>query len=127
MDEQNAAEGQPQMENPAPATPIAPEHDAEQKKLLVGILSYLSILVIVAYFLGKNDPSTHFHIKQGAVLFVLEVATWVVLSMIPLLFPLVSLVHIGLVILAVIGLINVFRHREKELPFIGDLAKHVPF
>ncbi len=101
--------------------------DTEQKKMLIGILSYLNVLVIAAYFMGKDDPSTHFHIKQGFVLFILEVATWVILSMIPILFPLLSIVHVGLVILVVIGIINVIRKKEQALPLIGDLAKHVPF
>lgn len=101
--------------------------EKEQKKTLIGILSYLSILVVAAYFMGKDDPSTHFHIRQGVVLFVFQIATWVVVSMIPFLFPIMGIIHVGLVILAIIGIANVLRKKERVLPFIGEFAKHVPF
>jgi len=114
------------MENETTVQTEGTHADTHEKKMLIGVLSYLSVLVIAAYLMGKNDPSTHFHIKQGTVLFTVEIATWVIATMIPLLFPILALVHIGLVILAIVGIINVLRKKEKGLPLIGRFAKHVP-
>lgn len=125
MDESTTAEEQTQPKDTAER--VSEHKDVSEKKMLIGVLSYISILVVAAYLMGKDDPSTHFHIKQGVVLFVIEIATWVILTMIPFLFPILALVHIGLVVLAIIGIINALRTKEKELPLVGGFAKHVPF
>lgn len=104
----------------------APHEDVRQKRTLAGVLSYLSVLVVVAYLIGKDDAENHFHIKQGFVLLVAELAVMVILSALPLLFPFIAIAHIILVILSVIGIINVLRGKKAQLPLIGHLAKHVP-
>lgn len=116
------------MDHPHTTT-VPPQSDEKakaQKKLLINILSYLSVLVIVSYILGKDDPSTHFHIKQGAALLAAEVGTMAIIALIPLLFPLYAVAQIAFLILAIIGIVNAARGKEKELPLIGKFAHHVP-
>ena len=114
----------PQTNVGAPDT----QKEFEKKRQLIGILSYLSILVVFAYNMADKDERLMFHVRQGAVLFAVEVAVIALFSTILfMLWPLASLINIALLILSIIGIINVIKGKDKELPLIGHLAKHVPF
>jgi hypothetical protein len=51
-----------------------PQNAASQDNKLMGILAYIGPLIIVSYLVAKDDPFVKFHIKQGLVLFVIEIA-----------------------------------------------------
>lgn len=117
----------PQAQPATVASSTPAPTDAEQHRKLVGVLSYISILVVLAYIMAKNDPKLLFHVKQGVVLFVAEVATMVVFQMfLMMLWPLASLLNLGFLVLSVIGILHVLKGQDKELPLIGHLAVHVP-
>jgi uncharacterized membrane protein len=94
-----------------------PKHD-----VVMGALAYIGPLVIVAYLMAKDDPFVKFHIKQGLLLFVGEVAIWMLGMMFWPLWFLLQIVNIFLLVLAVVGIIRASRGEMKELPFIGHLA-----
>ncbi len=123
MDEQ--AKGPEQTSaTPTQGTPL----DPKQKNVLFGVMSYLSILVVVAYMMGKDDPFVLFHVRQGAVLFVIEIAAMVLGSMAyyGLGYMVISLVNIATLVFSIIGIVNVVQNKQQELPFIGAFAKHIP-
>jgi uncharacterized membrane protein len=93
---------------------------------LMAILSYIGPLVIVSYIVAKDDPFVKFHIKQGLVLIVVEVALWFTVSMFPIIWPLWQLLNLAIFILAIIGIINAAQGKEKELPVVGKFAKQFP-
>jgi uncharacterized membrane protein len=67
-----------------------------------------------------------FHIGQGLVLFVVEIAVWFFSS---LLFSLILFREIaGLIILVliIIGIMNVVNGKEREVPLVGRFAKYFP-
>ena len=95
--------------------------------LVMGVLCYLGILVIVPILTSNNDRFVKFHIKQGLVLAVGEVAVWLLgmFSWGPmggLWMPLSSLVSLGFLLLSVVGIVNVSKNEEKPLPYLGQLA-----
>ncbi|MCE0498688.1 MAG: DUF4339 domain-containing protein [Methylacidiphilales bacterium] len=55
--------------------------DAEKNKLF-GIIAYVSILWLVPYLAAKDSPFAKYHANQGFVLFIVEVALWLVLTII---------------------------------------------
>lgn len=115
------------MDNPqAPVTPPSMPMKEGNNTTLMGVLSYLGILVIVPYLMAKDDPFVRFHIKQGVVLLGIEIVLWVVSGMLWWLLPVIAIVELALLVLIIIGIINVVQKKEKELPFIGSLSKHVP-
>ncbi len=114
----------PREEIPADIPPD--EIDLKYKYLVVGTLSYLSFLVVVAYIIGLDPKISKFHIRQGIVLFSSEIAVMIAQNIIPLFFMFSWIFHIAFIILSVIGILNVFKKKEAELPFIGTLAKHLP-
>lgn len=128
MNEETTSETVSSAPAVTPSTPEAPIDAAfEQKRKTVGILSYISILVVAAYFMANGDKRLMFHVKQGVVLFVCEIAVMVVAQMLLwTLSPIISILNIALFVLMIIGIMNVLNGKEKELPVIGQFATHVP-
>jgi len=90
----------------------------------VAVLSYLSILVLIPWFMAKNDKFVMFHVRQGLTLFIAEIITWAI-GFIPVIGWTIAV--IGWIVWAsfsVLGIINVLQGKEKELPFIGQYAKN---
>ena len=94
---------------------------------LMGVLCYLGPLVIIPYMTAKENPFVKFHVKQGIVLFGIELAIYVLGSMFIMsgLFALFSLLNLGALVLTIIGIINVVGKKEVPLPLIGKLADSV--
>lgn len=114
---------------PAPSQPVpssAPSTATSGPKHNVGmaVLAYLSILVIVSYLVAKDDPFVKFHIKQGLILLVIEVALSLIGSMVYMLWPVINILNIVVIIFAIIGIVNAVKGHEKELPIIGKFAAH---
>ena len=101
----------------------SPKHNT-----LMGALSYIGPLVIVSYITAKDDPFVKFHIKQGLVLLVIEVAVWFIgmMFMWPIMM-LLNLVNLATLILSIVGIINAVKGEQKELPLVGKFSKHFTF
>lgn len=95
-------------------------------KTLMGVLSYIGPLVILSYVMAKDDPFVKFHIKQGVVLLVVEVATWILSSVFWPLWFLFQIVNIVVFVLAIIGIMNVVNGHQKELPLVGKFGDRIP-
>ena len=130
MDEQ-----QQQPSTNTPSLPPAREAAAAgamtqtQHHTVMGVLSYLGILVIIPLLLSKDDPFVKFHAKQGALLAILEIALAFVVPMFFFatgLWIIYSLIRLALFVLSIIGIVNVVHGKEQELPVIGSWAKHLP-
>jgi len=100
---------------------------------LWGILSYISLLCLIPLLTKKDNDFVYFHAKQGLVLFGAEIIvyiissilrasiwSWGVLSILNVVF---TLLNLGLVVLAILGIVNVIQNQKKELPLIGKLAQ----
>jgi uncharacterized membrane protein len=121
MDSQNNnnQQGQPgSQQNPPSAAPV---HTFDNKTLM-GVLAYLSILVIIPFLAGRNDPFVKFHVKQGLLLAIVWIIIMVLAPMAYGLWQIVRILQLALVVFSIIGIINVVQNKEKELPLIGHLA-----
>ncbi len=120
--------GAPQTQTTPTAAPVgapaAPTHN-----VVMGVLSYLSILVLIPLLTTKDDPFVKFHIKQGFVLLVIGVVLWLLGSMmyLPMIYPILMIAQLGLLVLIVLGIVNAVKGDEKELPLVGQFAKHFNF
>ncbi len=101
----------------------SPSSNGENKNTLMAVLSYIGPLVIVSYLSAKDDPFVKFHIKQGLVLFVGEIAIWIVTSMVWGLWMIMQFINLGIIVLSIMGIINAVQGKEKELPVVGQYAK----
>lgn len=111
-------------------TPTDFDKDDVEKNKVMGILSYLGILVLIPILAAKDSPYARFHANQGLILCIAAIlysVAYSVLSAIILaiswrLYFIVSILgFLGIIflVLCIIGIINAANGSAKELPFIG--------
>ncbi len=103
------------------SNPIAEEKDITDGKIFA-VLSYLSILCIVPLLFRKDNRFVLSHGKQGLVIFVGEVAIFVISIVFPWIF------RFGIFLLFAVslwGIIEVLRGRYIKIPFIWDVAEKI--
>ena len=107
------------------------DSDAQQNRAM-GILAYISLLVLVPIFAARDSKFARFHANQGLVLAVIEVAYWIICAIINAVIysiswrlgfisVILSLVNILFTVLAVMGIVNAARGQMKPLPVIGGI------
>ena len=103
--------------------------DAEKNKVF-GILAYLGILFLVPLLAAKDSPFAKYHANQGLVLFIVWIAFAIVLSILHVVFWMIglgilasflSLIYLGFLVLAVLGIINAAGGKCVPLPIIGGI------
>ncbi len=101
--------------------------DSANDDKVIGILSYLGILWVIAYILYGKKKSEYniFHLRQGLGLFITWIGLWIVgyiMAYIPLIGGLIMLVlYLGVLVLMIMGIIGAANGEKKELPFVGKL------
>ena len=91
------------------------------------ILCYLGILVIIPLLAAKDNAFVKFHIKQGLVLLIAEIATMCI-AIIPILGWIIApIAWLIWLVLMVIGIVNVLNGKQKPLPLIGKFAENFKF
>ena len=63
-------------------------------------------------------------ILSGLVLLMIEIVIWAVGMTVWVMLPLIYLLNLAVIVLSIIGIVNVVNKQEKELPLVGQLAKH---
>jgi len=110
------------------ALEVTPE-DAEKNKVM-GILAYLGILVLVPILAAKDSPFAKYHANQGLVLFLLEIVLWISISVLSIVFSMISLgfinfflglLHLVPLVLLILGIINAAAGKCVPLPVIGGI------
>jgi uncharacterized membrane protein len=114
-----------------PGTVIPDATDVEKNKVF-GVLAYIGILWLVPLLAAKDSPFARYHCNQGLVLFLAAIAAWIatiILDMILIFIPvlgwfLMILLHVGLIVgilaLAIVGIVNAANGLCKPLPLIGN-------
>lgn len=120
------------LNNTADYTNTFDPADIQQNKLM-GVLAYLSWLVLIPIFAAPKSKFARFHANQGLILaivhtswiilstileFILTIINWYVGWIFGIIFTLLGLVFIVPLIL---GIINASNGRAKELPLIGKI------
>jgi len=89
--------------------------DIEKNKTVAGLAYILFFLPLIAC---PDSPYGRFHANQGLLLLILWVGGVLILSLIPVIGPAILLPIYGIFLFAlmIIGLINGFNGKAKELP-----------
>lgn len=133
--ENNPTETKSETENSTPETSLKTEAVSGNNRetdyifnetTIMASLSYLGPFVLIPFLTKRNNPFIVFHVKQGLVLFALEVAI-VILNMMTfyILTPITLLLNVGLIILSVIGILNVLKMKMTEIPLVGKFGKKI--
>jgi len=98
---------------------IPTESDIQQNKGMA-IVAY--ILFFVPLLAAKESPFAQYHARQGLNLFLLALATNIVLGIIPIIgWLLLPLANLGILALAIIGILGAANGQVKPLPLIGKI------
>lgn len=97
-----------------------------QSNKAMGILAYISWLVLVPIFGAKGSKFARFHANQGLVLAIISTIVWIVFTLLAKI-PVIgwifaiseSLISVGFVVLSVLGIVNAARGLARELPIVG--------
>lgn len=115
-------------DNAIPPVTSGPEiSKPADNQTLLSVLAYVGPLVIVSDVLGKDVPFVKFHIKQGAILFAIEVIVWILGSMFWGFWMFINLINLATLVLSIIGIINAAQHKQDELPLVGSFSKYFNF
>lgn len=95
---------------------------------VMGVLSYLSVLVLIPILVGQKDGFVRDHANQGLNLCLIGIACRIVMSIvgwIPFLGWLVGII-VGVIslvvfVLAVLGIIYAVQGKFKSLPIVGSI------
>jgi len=103
-----------------------PNTSADSTGTLMGILSYLGILVLIPYFVKEQTPFVRSHAIRGINLFLLEVIAGAAVGLLGAVLPIIGgivgwLVSLASLALSIIGIINVCNKEDKDLPVIGGI------
>jgi fumarate reductase subunit D len=103
------------------------ETPKKEQSNIMAILSYIGVLCLIPILMKKKDEFVSFHAKQGFILFVAEVATWMVFSIFPFLRFLGNIFGLVWLVLSIIGIVNVLNKKKKEIPLLGRFAEKIKF
>ena len=97
--------------------------DIEDNRVMA-ILAYIWILFLVPLLAAKQSRYARFHAYQGVTLFI----TWIAVQVVGWILPynlsgLATIASLGLLVLAVIGIVNAYNGKAKPLPLIGKLLE----
>lgn len=110
-------------EKKVPFTGTGTELSTEEK--VYSVFAYFGVLCLVSLLLKRDNSYIMFHVRQGIVLFIIEVIANV-FSVIPFLgFISFILVMIVCGLLSVIGIIEAVRGNKWEMPFVSEWAKKI--
>lgn len=115
--------------NDTPDTTAEYDQSDIQPNRGIAWLAYCSLLFLVPLLARKDSKFCRFHVNQGIVLFIAEVACTILNNVFDriggvigfiLNLPVLAVSIIGLV-LAIKGIVNAAKGRVKELPIIGGI------
>lgn len=109
-----------QTENPQAAeVPAFDAADIEKGKTAAGLAYLLFFLPLV---MCPESKYGKFHANQGLALLIISVVGTIVLSIIPIIgWILLPLFGIGVAVFGIMGIINGFSGKAKELPLLGKI------
>lgn len=96
------------------------------ERTIMASLSYVGPLVLIPFLTKKEDSFIMFHVKQGLVIFGLEIVIMLLTTMsFGLLVPITMFINIGLFILSIVGILNALKRKEESVPLTGAWAEKI--
>ena len=90
-------------------------------KKVTGIIAYLTLIGWLIAYLAGDKEGAKFHLNQGLVLAICNIAN-VIVGMIPLIGGILSsIISIIILIFAILGIVYAAQDQDKELPIIGSI------
>lgn len=102
---------------------FTPDPKDVQNNRAMGILAYISILVLIPIFAAKESPFARFHANQGLILFIVEVAASLISNTLGgfIISLLMWAVNVVCTVFSIIGIVNAAKGKCVALPIIGGI------
>ncbi len=92
------------------------------EQIVLGILSYIPILVLIPVLIKKDDDFVHFHAKQGLVLLFVWVGVWII-TIIPFVGWIIGiLLSTILSLISLVAIVKVLMGEKWEIPVVSTYA-----
>ncbi len=96
--------------------PPSEQYDISEDEKLLAVLAYVPVVCFVPFFKREESAFVHGHVRLGMALFFIEVVALL------LRFRFIwDLVLFFCIVLAALGIMNVFKGRGFFVPFLSDL------
>lgn len=93
----------------------------------IAIISYITLIGLLIAYLMNNDKKNEFakfHIGQAVRVAILGVANYILGFFLPFSLAILStIIGLGVLALAIMGIINAVNLQEKKLPIIGTIGE----
>lgn len=105
--------------------PVFDKKDIEDNKVIAAI-GYIGILCLIPLLAKKDSKFAHEHGKQAFVLFIAEIAIWI-LGMLPLIgwFLIGPIGSLLALIISIVAIVKTLQGEFWEIPLIGKYRKSV--
>ncbi len=121
----------PPPPQPPPAGQGSPPSGVSQNRTIMVVLAYLWILGLIPLLVEKDDAEVQWHAKNGLVLTAVEIAAWVLFSVISTLLPFIGcllafiplILGLGLLILRILLIVKGVNGERMRLPVLTDYAE----
>lgn len=101
------------------------KNNQQSDKKIFAILSYFWVLSLLPFILNIKDEYVIKHAKQGLVLFIAEIALYLI-AVVPILGWIISSIGtVVAVVLSIVGIIKAASDQEWEVPYIGKYGKKI--
>lgn len=107
--------------------------NADEDKIFAFLCYLITIIGVVIVLATKSERSQFsiYHAKQGLVLFIAWIITWIiglVLAFIPVIGWIINIVlWIAMLLLWILGIVNSLTGKMKPLPVIGKFGEKFKF
>lgn len=103
---------------------MAETKDVQEGKIFA-LIGYLWILCLVPLLLKKENKFALFHAKQGLVLFICEIAVWII-GIIPFLGWAICIAgSVACGVVSIIGMVQALMGNYWKIPVLGDYAEKI--
>jgi len=113
---------------PVPAPVQETKTSAGDKNTGMAVVAYIIFFIPMLTGDYQKDAFVKYHVKQGLALFCVAVALSILGMMMPWVFLLIGWIfNLGILALAIIGIINAVKGKQEPLPAIGFIADYFKF
>lgn len=100
------------------------DSDITENKILAAV-GYIGILCFIPLFLKKDSPFAQFHAKQGLILFICWVVTWII-GIFPVIGWIASFAaSIALIIISILGFVQALSGKYWKIPLLSQYSEKI--
>jgi len=90
---------------------------------LAALLSYLTIVAGIIFYVISKDKYVRFHAMQSILLGVVAIVFWGIVWWVPFLWFFTWIIELGFTALVIVMMVKAYQGEKYKLPVIGNIAE----